>query len=916
MLRFLGRQLTYSRARSAVLGSAILVTALSFVLLTSAAETSEVRVQGSVESAFRPAYDILVRPRNSLAQLERTSGLVRDNYLSGLFGGISLEQYEKIKRIPRVEVAAPIANLGYVLPFGDIRLPLDDLLSKDPVQLYRLRMSYVAHGGLSRYPDDDYYVYYTRRNPFECCGQGIVEVVPSGAALPVCDGLRSSKPYVNGPFAKAFPIACFSEVSPGEGHDAVDPQRFPTGKVGAVWTIYFPILVAAIDPVQEARLLNLDEAVVSGRYLRAGETVRAVRGRVGHRGVPVIASMRTELDESLAVDVERLRIPPDAGLSTVLASEHAYRFLTNLRGRVVDRRLFPAQRAYEQLFRQWGHAIISRNYWVPRDVRYRGSPSDRLKPAPVSNSEGIWRSEWFAADGGFHPAPPSNADVQFRRLEVYTGSNLVVGNLLQIPRLRVVGRYDPAKLPGFNPLSRVPLETYYPPLLEPGDGASRRTLGGKDLRPTQNLGDYVQQPPLMLTTLEGLEPFLQPEAFKGPIDRRKALISAIRIRVSDVKGPDELSMARIRAVALAVRERTNLDVDITAGSSPRKLVVDLPPGEFGRPRLLLTEGWVKKGVSVAFLQALDKKTLALAGLVLLACGFFIGNGAFAVTRARQREIGTLLCLGWSQWTIFRAVLAELALVGCLAGFVGTVIAVALTTTFALELSVLQALTALPVAVAVALLTGLLPAWIACRSVPLDAVLPLRAETVHERRVSSLASMAIVNLTRMRGRTLIGIAGLLVGVAALTLLVGINEAFAGSLVGTLLGDAILVQVRGIDFASAALVIILASLALADVLYVNLRERAAEILTLRAVGWADADLRKEVALEALGLAVLGALGGAMLGFVVGILVFEVPLLPLARSALVAASGGILVALLASLAPMSQITRLATPTVLADE
>jgi len=51
--------------RVSVLALAVLVAAVSFVLLTGAAKTSSLQVQGTVKSSFRPAYDILVRPPNS-----------------------------------------------------------------------------------------------------------------------------------------------------------------------------------------------------------------------------------------------------------------------------------------------------------------------------------------------------------------------------------------------------------------------------------------------------------------------------------------------------------------------------------------------------------------------------------------------------------------------------------------------------------------------------------------------------------------------------------------------------------------------------------------------------------------------------------------------------------------------------------
>ena len=73
---------------------------------------------------------------------------------------------------------------------------------------------------------------------------------------------------------------------------------------------------------------------------------------------------------------------------------------------------------------------------------------------------------------------------------VRIGGNQTIEGGVMNPAMKVVGRFDPQKLPGFSPLSRVPMETYYPPILEPADAASRRALHGHDYLPTQNLGGY------------------------------------------------------------------------------------------------------------------------------------------------------------------------------------------------------------------------------------------------------------------------------------------------------------------------------------------------------------------------------------------------------------------------------------------
>src|SRR5919204_713423 len=273
MLRLVLQELRHRRARTAALATGILVASVSFVLLASAARTSELRVRGSVSGSFRGAYDVLVRPKGSFTALERRDGLVRDNYLSGIYGGITLRQYAAIKRVPGVEVAAPIANVGYVMPFGEIPISIENDLDRSPVQLYRLRLTWLANGG-SRYRGGDLYVYYTRRDRFtrpletepggrQVPGQ-LEEVVPGGR-VPVCSGFRP--PTVYGPFdlrQKAW-LAFFSPPSPGTATANFEQRTVRPRGVGTLADGYFPLAVAAIDPVQEAKLLRLDRTLVAGR---------------------------------------------------------------------------------------------------------------------------------------------------------------------------------------------------------------------------------------------------------------------------------------------------------------------------------------------------------------------------------------------------------------------------------------------------------------------------------------------------------------------------------------------------------------------------------------------------------------------------------------------------------------------------
>ena len=131
----------------------------------------------------------------------------------------------------------------------------------------------------------------------------------------------------------------------------------------------------------------------------------------------------------------------------------------------------------------------------------------------------------------------------------------------------------------------------------------------------------------------------------------------------------------INAVAQQIAQRTGLDVDIVAGSSPSPVTIDLPAGKFGPPPLTLSENWVKKGVAVAILNAVDKTSVALFTLILVVCVLFVGNAATAAVRGRRRELGVLAAVGWRRSRLFATVLGELAGIGLAAGLLAAAIAV-------------------------------------------------------------------------------------------------------------------------------------------------------------------------------------------------------------------------------------------------
>jgi len=172
------------------------------------------------------------------------------------------------------------------------------------------------------------------------------------------------------------------------------------------------------------------------------------------------------------------------------------------------------------------------------------------------------------------------------------------------------------------------------------------------------------------------------------------------------------------------------------------------------------------------------------------------------------------------------------------------------------------------------------------------------------------------VARTPGRTAIGVISLAVGIAALTMLTAVTFAFRGIIVGSLLGDAVAVQVRSVDYIAAGATIILGVLAVADVMFLNITERAAELATIRSFGWRDAALARLVITEGAIIGIAGSLTGAAFGLAAAAwFAGQLPARLLAIAA-AAVAAGIVVTVTAALLPAALLRRLPAAHLLAEE
>jgi ABC-type antimicrobial peptide transport system permease subunit len=142
------------------------------------------------------------------------------------------------------------------------------------------------------------------------------------------------------------------------------------------------------------------------------------------------------------------------------------------------------------------------------------------------------------------------------------------------------------------------------------------------------------------------------------------------------------------------------------------------------------------------------------------------------------------------------------------------------------------------------------------------------------------------------------------------------AFRGVVIGSLLGDAVAVQVRGVDYIAVAATVALGALSVADVLFLNIRERAAELATFRATGWPEHALSRLIITEGALIGIAGSLTGAAAGLAAAAIFAGTLPARLLAAAAAAVAAGTLITATAALLPARLQRRLPTARLLAEE
>ena len=350
MGRLAWSQARFRPARTLALIAGVLVAAAAFTVLTAASRTAQVRTTGTVSANFRPAYDILVRPKGARTAQENRTGTVQPDFLSGIYGGITMAQYHQIQQIPGVQVAAPIAMVGYAqLNAADVRAGARRRAGRSGPRLYRISTTWVSDNGASRVTQPPGYLYVT---PLRLTGAVPGRPRPRAAfrdagrpASRHRERTRSARP--RSPTRLCWSRVNQSDMPPGRARPA--PPRQVTSSVDRP---------GADRGHRPGRRGGTGRAEQGGRLRQVPDGERERRGPI-LPVLPVLASSASGMSEYAQTTLQQLAAPaakPDMNAAWKSAQASAP-------GRTVATVRTTAQQAYNAVLKGPGTAALGNLHW-------------------------------------------------------------------------------------------------------------------------------------------------------------------------------------------------------------------------------------------------------------------------------------------------------------------------------------------------------------------------------------------------------------------------------------------------------------------------------------------------------------------------------------------------------------------------
>lgn len=806
MLKFIWNSWWRNKERFILLLVGVLIVSTGLSYLIGATQANNGTVVDELQKRWQSSYHLVVRPDGSRSVTEELN-LLEPNYLSGLEGGITLEQYEQIKAMADVEIAAPIAMMGSIRTNVD----LDEINIQEP-GVYRMN---------------------------------IHEETDTGAGTEVFEGNQ----YIT--------VGGWQPEGLGKEYGA-------TPNYGNL-TYGSSVMVAGIDPEAESALVGLDQAMITAENSRFfNDTDSIFEEDIGGGGlkdyhIPVIVSNRDYVDAQMTYSFEKLELPfsPEEQFETMeyVKKNGGEAFLEKQEGTPVKEFVYTTADVHQKLVDKVFDPSLGSGSFL-ENFAYM-----RLKPSPITYQpvKSPFGDRWPYSYQVEPYRVPEDSRLAIRHM--YRPVNEFGESSDDWPRfqLNYIGVFDPQKLEvSKDPLTELPMETYFPAKAQwVMDVENQPVNPPADMKPVNNANGFLTKPPLILTTIEAAAEVLGEKP-----------ISAIRVNVSGVETFNEESEAKLQAVAKLIEDQTGLLTDITLGSSPQLALTHLAGLDNSAALGWVQQPWIKIGSSITIFQETKIGMSGVIASVILVAIVYVFASNIIMLYARKKEFAVLLSLGWRPSQLSKLLLLESTLLGILVGLVSWLILGAFVVTDSIDTSILRVFLIGVSGLAIYWLGSLIPIWLIRRIKPYES---MRSGEISQRtkrivRSSSVLGMSINNLFSQWQRSLLSILAIAVPTSLFIFFLFVTFRLKGVLYATWLGEFVALEVGTMHYVAMAVALLIAVLTTTEIMWQNVSERQAQIVVLKATGWQNNSVRFLILWEGI---MTGLIAG-IIGMVISLLI----------------------------------------------
>ncbi|MBN9653417.1 FtsX-like permease family protein [Halobacillus sp. GSS1] len=800
MIRFIWNSWWRNKERFILLLIGALIVSIGLSYLVGTTQASQGTIVDELQKRWKSSYDIVVRAPGSRSVTEDKQ-LLEPNYLSGLNGGISLEQYETIRSMEKIETAAPISMMGYV----DYGTTLAEVNYDEP-GIYRLHMSNSTTNGVSTYEDDNT-LYFT--------------------------------------------------VGDWQAPQGTQREYGVTGFNGKLINSN-NILIAGIDPQAEARLTGLNDAISdeteqSGSFLdnEASVSIKEVGTGIQNINIPVLLSNQSFVEGTSTYTIEKLeqsfKQDEQEEVMNEVKERGGVQYLDDLEAKQVDHFNFTSEESHQKTIElikgtneDAGASLDSFNWMA-------------FHPSPVNYQEvnSPFGERWpFAYQVEPHSVPE---DSPLAQKHAYRPITMFSETSEGWPRLELDfhGVFDPSQLDlSKDPLNELPMETYFPSSAKwVMDNEENPINPPKEMKPLNNPYGFLTKPPLLLTTIEAASQVLGEEP-----------ISAIRVKVRGVDEMSESSGQVLEQIAKDIEEETGLITDITLGSSPQPAITHIPASGEQESLGWVEQPWIKLSSSISIFKESKMGLSGVIASVIVVAIVYVFASNIMMMYARKKEFAVLLAVGWRPKQLSLLIFIEALILGIFVSLVSWLILGIIYVTNDIETSIWRLLFIAIFGLSVYLLGSLVPSILVQRISPYETMKTGEVTTKKRHSFQAFTSfgMAANQFMTQWKRALLSVVSIALPTAMLMYFLFVTVQLRGTMYTTWLGEFVAMEVGVMHYIAMGVALLIAILTTAEIMWQNVSERQAEFSVLKALGWRNHTVRMLVLWEG---AIFGLIAGLL-------------------------------------------------------